>query len=84
LPGTRDLHAPVAYVQTPVTAKPKSTCQAILDFFGADHKNMTLPQLTRAMRASLHDHGTRAMLLDDITRLKMHRADDQDTRVSHF
>ncbi|GLI03012.1 AAA family ATPase [Phytohabitans aurantiacus] len=79
LPGTRDLHAPVAYVQTPVTAKPKSTCEAILDFFGADHHKMTLPQLTRAVRNSLHDHGVRALLLDDITRLKMHRADDQDT-----
>ncbi|MFD6068666.1 AAA family ATPase [Amycolatopsis lurida] len=79
VPGTRDLHAPVAYVQTPVTAKPKSTCQAILDFFGADHKGMTLPQLTRAVRTSLHDHGNRVLLLDDITRLKMHRADDQDT-----
>lgn len=77
--GTRDLHAPVAYVQTPVTAKPKSTCEAILDFFGADHHKMTLPQLTRAVRNSLHDHGVRALLLDDITRLKMHRADDQDT-----
>ncbi|MFI7643508.1 hypothetical protein [Nonomuraea sp. NPDC049400] len=31
----RDLHAPIAYVQTPVTAKPKSVCEAILDFFGA-------------------------------------------------
>ncbi|RAS59723.1 TniB protein [Lentzea atacamensis] len=79
IPGTRDLHAPVAYVQTPVTAKPKSTCQAILDFFGADHKGMTLPQLTRAVRTSLRDHGNRVLLLDDITRLKMHRADDQDT-----
>jgi chloramphenicol 3-O-phosphotransferase len=79
IPGTRDLHAPVAYAQTPVTAKPKSTCQAILDFFGADHKGMTLPQLTRAVRTSLHDHGNRVLLLDDITRLKMHRADDQDT-----
>jgi hypothetical protein len=77
--GTRDLHVPVAYVQTPVTAKPKSTCQAILDFFGADHKKLTLPQLTRQVRASLHDHGTRVLMLDDITRLKMHRADDQDT-----
>jgi hypothetical protein len=28
--GTRDLIAPVAYVQTPVTATPKSICQAIL------------------------------------------------------
>ncbi|MDG4803190.1 TniB family NTP-binding protein [Micromonospora sp. WMMD980] len=79
VPGTRDLHAPVAYVQTPVTAKPKSTCEAILDFFGADHHKMTLPQLTRSVRTSLHDHGVRALLLDDITRLKMHRADDQDT-----
>jgi chloramphenicol 3-O-phosphotransferase len=79
LPGTRDLHAPVAYVQTPVTAKPKSTCQAILDFFGAEHQRMTLPQLTKAVRGSLHDHGNRVLLLDDITRLKMHRADDQDT-----
>ncbi|MFC4084724.1 TniB family NTP-binding protein [Amycolatopsis samaneae] len=79
LPGTRDLHVPVAYVQTPVTAKPKSTCQAILDFFGADYKGMNLPQLTRAVRTSLRDHGNRVLLLDDITRLKMHRADDQDT-----
>ena len=79
VPGARDLHAPVAYVQTPVTAKPKSTCEAILDFFGADHHKMTLPQLTRAVRTSLHDHGVRALLLDDITRLKMHRADDQDS-----
>jgi hypothetical protein len=81
IPGTRDLHAPVAYIQTPVTAKPKSTCQTILDFFGADHKGMTLPQLTRAVRTSLRDHGNRVLLLDDITRLKMHRADDQDTSI---
>lgn len=76
--GTRDLVATVAYVQTPVTATPKSTCQAILDFYGADHKNMTLPQLVRAVRASLYDHATRVLILDDITRLKMHREADQD------
>ncbi|MGW5660690.1 hypothetical protein ACWEWG_11365 [Streptomyces sp. NPDC003758] len=29
--GTLDLPVPVAYVQTPVAAKPKSACQAILD-----------------------------------------------------
>ncbi|MFC7242120.1 hypothetical protein ACFQO7_06455 [Catellatospora aurea] len=40
--GTRDLVAPVAYVQTPVTATPKSVCEAILDFYGADHAKMTL------------------------------------------
>jgi len=40
------------------------TCEAILGFYGADHKNMTLGQLIRAVRASLHDHGTRVLLLD--------------------
>jgi hypothetical protein len=62
--GTRDLHIPVAYVQTPVTAKPKSTCKAILDFYGADHKGLDLPGLIRAVRRHVHAHGTRAILLD--------------------
>ena len=78
VPGTRDLHAPVAYVQTPVTAKPKSTCKAILGFYGADTRNMDLPDLVRQVAASIRDHGTKALLLDDITRLRLHRADDQD------
>ena len=78
LAGARDLHAPVAYVQTPVTAKPKSACKAILGFYGADTKNMDLPDLVRQVAASIRDHGTKALLLDDITRLRMHRADDQD------
>src|ERR1039458_5035824 len=76
--GTRDLHAPVAYAQTPVTAKPKSTCKAILGFYGADTKTMDLPDRVRQVAASIRDHGTKALLLDDITRLRMHRADDQD------
>src|SRR5215831_18818480 len=80
LPGTRDLHVPVAYVQTPVTAKPKSLCKAILNFYGAPiSARMDLPDLIRQVAASLHAHGTKALLLDDITRLRMHRADDQDT-----
>ncbi|MFD0502478.1 TniQ family protein [Streptomyces chiangmaiensis] len=77
--GVRDLRAPVAYVQTPVTAKPKGTCQAILNFFGAENRRLTLPQLIRQVADSLDDHGTQALILDDITRLRMHRADDQDT-----
>ncbi|WP_262505199.1 hypothetical protein [Streptomyces sp. TRM68367] len=28
--------------------------------------------------AALHDHGVEALILDDISRLRMHRADDQD------
>jgi len=78
VPGTRDLVAPVAYVQTPVTARPVSICQAILDFYGEDYKNMTLPTLTRTVRRALRDHATRVVILDDITRLKMHREADQD------
>lgn len=78
VPGTRDLQATVAYVQTPVTATPKSICQAILDFYGADHAKMTLPQLVHAVRTSLFDHGTKVLILDDITRLRMHREADQD------
>lgn len=78
-PGTRDLIIPVAYVQTPVTAKPKSTCQAILDFYGAHvPRSATLPQLMSAVRGCLKDNQTKVLVLDDITRLKLHRADDQD------
>ncbi|MFJ4536627.1 AAA family ATPase [Streptomyces tibetensis] len=76
--GTLDLHAPVVYVQTPVTASPKSLCQAILNFFGPQPRQLTLPQLIRQVAASLRDHGVRALILDDINRLRMHRADDQD------
>jgi hypothetical protein len=77
--GGRDLHAPVAYAQTPVTATPKSICRAILDFYAAPAPtSMTLPQLVTAVRTSLREHGTRVLILDDITRLKMHREADQD------
>ncbi|MYV97428.1 AAA family ATPase, partial [Streptomyces sp. SID3343] len=70
---------PVTRGQTPVTAKPKGLCQAILDFFGAETRRLTLPQLIRQVADSLDDHGTQALILDDVTRLRMHRADDQDT-----
>ncbi|MFE0006612.1 AAA family ATPase, partial [Streptomyces erythrochromogenes] len=77
--GTRALHAPVAYVQTPVTATPKSTCEAIFSFFGATTKGLTLPQLVRQVAGALDDHGVLVLILDDITRLRLHRVDDQDT-----
>lgn len=80
IPGARDLHVPVAYVQTPVTAKPKSLCKAILSFYGSPiHPRMDLPDLIQQVAGSLHAHGTRALLLDDITRLRLQRVDDQDT-----
>lgn len=78
LEGTRDLFVPVAYCQTPVKATPKGLCEAILDFYGAPYAK-TLRGLIRSVRTSLHDHNTTVLILDDITRLKMHREDDQDT-----
>lgn len=79
LEGTIDHHAPVAYVQTPVKATPVSTCQRILDFYGEDYKGMTLAALLRTVKQAVRDHGTRALAIDDITRLKLHREADQDT-----
>ena len=78
VPGARDLLATVAYVQTPVTATPKSVCEAILDFYGAPHVKMTLAQLVHAVRTSLYDHCTKVLVLDDISRLRMHREADRD------
>ncbi|MFC9915721.1 AAA family ATPase [Streptomyces sp. NPDC127197] len=76
--GTRDLFVPVAYCRTPVRATPKGLCTAVLDYFGAPHPK-TLNGMIRAVRDSLRDHRTTALLLDDITRLRLHREDDQDT-----
>jgi len=76
--GTLDLHAPVAYVRTPVKATPISTCQRILDFYGEPYKGMRQEDLIRTVKNAVYDHGTKALAIDDITRLKMHREADQD------
>jgi AAA domain len=78
LPGTLDQHAPVAYVRTPVKATPIATCQRILDFYGEDYKGMRQEDLIRTVKNAIYDHGTKALVLDDITRLKLHREADQD------
>ena len=78
VPGTRDLHAPVAYIRTPVKATPISTCKRILDFYGEDYKGMTLDDLVRTVEKAVYAHGTKALVLDDITRLKLHREADSD------
>jgi hypothetical protein len=76
--GTLDLHAPVAYVRTPVKATPISACQRILDFYGEPYKGMRQEDLIRTVKNAVYDHGTKALAIDDITRLKMHREADQD------
>lgn len=78
MPGTRDLLAPVAYVRCPVKATPISTCQRILDFYGEDYKGMRLEDLVRTVNTAIVEHATKALVIDDITRLKLHREADQD------
>lgn len=78
VPGTRDVFIPVAYCRLPVKATPKGLCKTILDIYGDPHPS-TLHDLVRAVRDAIRDHDTTALLIDDITRLKLHRGDDQDT-----
>lgn len=78
VPGTRDLFVPVAYCRLPVKATPKALCKTILDIYGDPHP-ATLHDLVRAVRDAVRDHSTTALLIDDITRLRLHRGDDQDT-----
>ena len=78
LPGTRDLFVPVAYCRLPVKATPKALCKTILDIYGDPHP-ATLHDLVRAVRDAVRDHATTALLIDDVTRLRLHRGDDQDT-----
>ena len=77
--GTLDLHVPAVYVRTPVKATPISACQRILHFYGEPCKGMRLEDLIRTVKDAVFDLGTKAIVIDDITRLKMHREADQDT-----
>ena len=78
IPGTRDLFVPVAYCRLPVRATPKALCKTILDIYGDPHP-AHLDDLVRSVRDTIRDHNTTALLIDDVTRLRLHRADDQDT-----
>ncbi|MFD8252502.1 hypothetical protein [Streptomyces werraensis] len=68
--------AAVAYCPTTRRAERR---KAILDFYGPPTKRMDLHEFVVQVAASLTDHGTKVLILDDITRLRMRRADDQDT-----
>ena len=76
--GTLDLHVPAACVRTPVKATPISACQRILGFYGEPHEGMRLEDLIRTVKDAVFDHGTKAIVIDDVTRLKLHREADQD------
>jgi hypothetical protein len=76
--GTLDLHVPAVYVRTPVKATPVSACQRILHFYGERYQGMRLEDLLRTVKDAVFDHGTKAIVIDDVTRLKLHREADQD------
>jgi hypothetical protein len=76
--GTLDLHAPAVYVRTPVKATPIALCQRILHFYGEPCKGMRQEDLIRTVKDAVFDHGTKAIVIDDVTRLKLHREADQD------
>jgi hypothetical protein len=78
VPGARDTFVPVGYCRLPPKATPKGLCKVILDIYGDRHPG-TQDDLIRATRDAVRDHRTTALLIDDITRLKLHRQDDQDT-----
>ncbi|MBT2408832.1 MULTISPECIES: AAA family ATPase [unclassified Streptomyces] len=76
--GTRDVFVPVGYCRLPVRATPKALCKTILDIYGDPHPK-NLDDLIRSVRDAVRDHNTTALLIDDVTRLRLHRGDDQDT-----
>jgi len=78
VPGTRDVFVPVAYCRLPVRATPKALCKAVLDVYG-DPRPKNLDDLIRSVKDAVRDHSTTALLIDDVTRLRLHRGDDQDT-----
>lgn len=78
VPGVRDEFVPVGYCRLPAKAAPKALCKSILDIFGDPHPK-TLDDLMRATADALRGHQTSALVIDDVTRLRLHREDDQDT-----
>jgi hypothetical protein len=83
-PDYADVWVPVAWV--PLSASPTITalCRRILEFFGEGHSTARATEalLTQRVLGVLRDCGTKLLVLDDITRLKMHR--EADVNVADF
>lgn len=77
--GNRDRWIPVAWVNVPPKVTLGGLCRDILSFYGeAPKSRLSEPELTARVRQIIVDCGTRLLVLDDITRLKMHREADQN------
>jgi hypothetical protein len=77
--GNRDRWIPVAWVNVPPKVTIRGLCRDILAFYGDVMPRMA-PEadLTARVRQIIVECGTRLLVLDDITRLKMHREADQN------
>lgn len=75
--GNRDRWVPVAWVNVPPKVSLSGLCRDILNFYGDSPPARTPePELTARVRKIIPECGTRLLVLDDITRLKMHREAD--------
>lgn len=79
--GNRDLWVPVAWVNVPPKVTIKGLCSIILSYYGETpraFRHMSEPMLTSRVNTLIASCGTRLLVLDDITRMKMHREADMD------
>lgn len=91
--SVRDMHAlvdshpshdldrwiPVVWINVPSKVTIRGLCRRIIKFYNEPpRKADTETQLTERAHDLIDDCGTRLIVLDDITRLKMHREADQD------
>lgn len=75
-----DLWLPVIWINVPAKVSVGNLGRAMLHFFGETPRGLrTDGQITGRVHTLIHDCGTRLIVLDDITRMKMHREADQDT-----
>ncbi|WNV74455.1 TniB family NTP-binding protein [Geodermatophilus sp. DSM 44513] len=77
--GNRDRWVPVAWLSIGSEVTINGLCRDLLGFYGeVPPKRAYGPELTARVRKVMVDCGTLLLVLDDITRLKMHREADQN------
>jgi hypothetical protein len=68
------------WINVPPKVSIGALCRRILEFYGETPRGIrTEAQYTARVHELIRDCGTRLIVLDDITRMKMHREADQDT-----
>lgn len=77
--GNRDRWIPVAWLSIGSEVTINGLCRDLLGFYGEVPRSREYaPELTPRVRKIMVECGTRLLVLDDITRLKMHREADQN------